>query len=117
MDDFTSALYLGFRNPASQVPPWQQLTTGVPAALKEPFINQWVADQVAKMQGLERGVVSPSSLHLFWDVFGQTGQNTIILADDKLYAVARWGLERAAARGARVINFKHQNLKDLTLKL
>ncbi|GEO06945.1 2-amino-3-ketobutyrate coenzyme A ligase [Adhaeribacter aerolatus] len=117
MDDFTSALYLGFCNPASQVPPWQQLTTGVPAALKEPFINQWVADQVAKMQGLERGVISPSSLHLFWDIFGQAGENTIILADDKLYAVARWGLERAVARGARVINFKHQNLEDLTLKL
>ncbi|WP_210464277.1 pyridoxal phosphate-dependent aminotransferase family protein [Rufibacter roseolus] len=117
MDDFTSALYLGFCNPSSQVPPWQRLTTGVPAALKEPFSNQYVAAQVAKMQGLERGVISPSSLHLFWDVFGQVKENTIILADDKLYAVARWGLERAASRRAKVIYFKHQDAKDLALKL
>ena len=117
MDDFTSALYLGFCHPAGQIPPWQCLTTGVPAALREPAINQVVADQVAQMQGLERGVLAPSSLHLFWDIFGKAGKETCILADEKVYAIARWGLERAAARGARVINFKHQDSKDLLLKL
>ncbi len=117
MDDFTSAIYLGFHNSASQILPWQQLTTGVPAALKEPTINQWVANRVAQMQGLERGVLAPSSLHLFWDVFGQVGRDTIILADEKVYAIARWGTERAAGRGAKVISFKHQDANDLSLKL
>ncbi|WP_207436074.1 pyridoxal phosphate-dependent aminotransferase family protein [Sabulibacter ruber] len=117
MDDFTSALYLGFRHPSSHVSPWQQLTTGIPAALEEPPINQWVANQVAKMQGLETGVISPSSLHLYWDVLGQARESTLILADDKSYAVARWGLERAAARGAKVVYFKHQDAQDLSLRL
>jgi 8-amino-7-oxononanoate synthase len=117
MDDFTSAVYLGFNNASRQLPPWRYLTTGVPAALYESALNKWVAGKVAKMQGLERGILAPSSLHLFWDVFGRTRKETLILYDDKIYAVGKWGLERATLRGATVVSFHHQDADSLKHKI
>jgi 8-amino-7-oxononanoate synthase len=113
MDDFTAALYLGLRHPARDLPSWQHLTTGVPAALREPAVNRRVATEVATLQGLERGVLAPSSLHLFWDVMGHLGKETLILADAHLYQVGRWGLERAACQGAKVVYFKHHHPESL----
>ncbi|MFD3003159.1 aminotransferase class I/II-fold pyridoxal phosphate-dependent enzyme [Pontibacter toksunensis] len=69
------------------------------------------------MQGLERGVLAPSSLHLFWDVMGKLGKDALVLADDKVYQVARWGLERAACHGASVLFFEHHNPKSLEQQL
>lgn len=69
------------------------------------------------MQGLERGVLSPSSLHLFWDIMGKLGNNTLILADEEVYQIAKWGLERAGCHGARVVYFKHHNPESLRLQL
>ncbi|GAA4435694.1 hypothetical protein GCM10023188_27870 [Pontibacter saemangeumensis] len=117
MDDFTSALYLGLHNPADKVQPWRQLTTGVPAALRERAADRWLAKEVARMQGLEKGVIAPSSLHLFWDVMSMLGAKDLVLADDKVYQIARWGLERAACHGAKVIYFKHHDAKSLQLQL
>lgn len=117
MVDFTSALYLGFHHDSKVIKPWRQLTTGVPAALRERKTDVWLAKEVANMQGLERGVLAPSSLHLFWDVMGRLGKEALVLADDQIYQIARWGLERAACHGASVVFFKHHNPKSLQQQL
>lgn len=113
MDDFTSALYLGLHHESASLKPWDHLTTGVPAALREPAQNSWLANEVARMQGLERGLLAPSSLHLFWDLMGQMNKETLILADAGLYQIGCWGLERASSMGAKVRFFNHHSPNSL----
>jgi len=114
MPDFTSSLYLGFRNPSHVIGSWESLTTGAPAALAEPDLNKEVAQTLARLQGCERGVLAPSTLHLFWDLFGILGQQQVaIYMDAGVYPIARWGVERAAARGAPVRAFRHHDASDL----
>ncbi|MCJ8166190.1 aminotransferase class I/II-fold pyridoxal phosphate-dependent enzyme [Pontibacter sp. E15-1] len=117
MDDFTSALYLGLRHATTAIQPWQHLTTGVPAALYEPASHRHLASELARMQGLEKGVLAPSSLHLFWDVLGKLTKNTLVLADEKVYQITRWGLERAACRGVTVAYFAHHSPAGLVQQL
>ena len=108
MLDFTSALYLGLRHPTWSLPAWSKFTTGVPAALASPPGSGHVADRVARLQTCERGVLGASTLHLFWDPFGMfTRRSVKIYVDAGLYPIARWGLERAAARGTPVREFAH----------
>lgn len=110
MPDFTSSLYLGFRHPHCTLEPWASLTTGAPAALAEPARNQAVARALAGLQGLERGVLAPSTLHLFWDLFGVLAKGqTAIFFDAGVYPIVRWGIERAAARGVPVRQFNHHD--------
>jgi 8-amino-7-oxononanoate synthase len=71
--NFTSALYLGLRHPSWSLRPWAQLTTGAPAALAPPPGARMVADMLAALQGCERAALAPSTLHLFWDLFGMVG--------------------------------------------
>jgi 8-amino-7-oxononanoate synthase len=73
--DFTSALYLGLGHASASLRPWDQLTTGAPAALVEPSDANAVARRVAALQGCERGLLAPSALHLFWDLFGALAGN------------------------------------------
>jgi 8-amino-7-oxononanoate synthase len=62
------------------------------------------------LQGCARATLASSSLHLFWDVFGALSQADIaIYLDADAYPVARWGVERAAARGAPVTRFRHKD--------
>ncbi|MHA6247937.1 aminotransferase class I/II-fold pyridoxal phosphate-dependent enzyme [Pontibacter sp. CAU 1760] len=117
MDDFTSSLYLGLRHPSQDLPPWQSLTTGVPATVREPLENLLLAQKVAHMQGLEQGIVAPSSLHLFWDVLGKLAPGTLVLADEKVYQIAQWGLESAVSQGTAVRYFKHHNPSSLHQRL
>lgn len=70
MINFASALYLGMHHPSQLLQSWQQLTLGVPAALAEPPGAEEVAGKLAQLQGSEQGVLLPSTLHLFWDLFG-----------------------------------------------
>ena len=52
----------------------------------------------------------PSTLHLFWDLFGVLGEERIAIhMDEGAYAIARWGVERVAARGAPVRRFRHHD--------
>lgn len=108
MLDFTSALYLGFRHPSHSLPSWSKFATGVPAALASPPCSVQVADKLARLQTCDRGVLGASTLHLFWDLFGMfTRARVKIYFDAGLYPIARWGVERAAARGAPIREFAH----------
>jgi 8-amino-7-oxononanoate synthase len=94
--------------------PWSQLTRGVPAAILPPPGAESVGQQLAGLIGCERGTLAPSTLHLFWDLFGTlAGQVGTIYLDDGVYPIARWGVERAAARGAHVRSFPHHNAMAL----
>ena len=47
-----------------------------------------------------------STLHAFWDLFAMLAdEGATIHVDAGAYPIACWGIERAAARGARVVRF------------
>ncbi|WFR77628.1 aminotransferase class I/II-fold pyridoxal phosphate-dependent enzyme [Janthinobacterium rivuli] len=100
MLDFSSALYLGMRHPAAALAPWSSLSLGQPAALQEPPGARALAMDLAALQGCEAAWMLPSTLHLFWDLFGMlAAERLVILVDGGSYAIARWGAERAQALG------------------
>jgi len=108
--DFTSSLYLGFRHETRSLRPWSQLTTGAPAALVRPPGSDRVASQLARLQECEAASLAPATLHLFWDLFGLlAGRQITIYLDAGTYPIARWGVERAAARGIPVHSFPHKD--------
>jgi 8-amino-7-oxononanoate synthase len=110
MLDFTSALYLGLRHPSRSLPPSSRFTSGVPAALAEPPGAVRVAHQLARLQTCESGVLGTSTFHLFWDLFGMIARHpATIYVDAGLYPIARWGVERAAARGISIRDFAHHD--------
>lgn len=114
MLDFASALYLGLRHASSSLRPWSQLTSGRPAALGISCGQQRVTQALANLIGCERAVLGPSTLHLFWDLFGILAQDRVaIYLDSRAYPIARWGVERAAARGVPVRTFAHHNPEAL----
>jgi 8-amino-7-oxononanoate synthase len=103
MADFCSALYLGLRHPARTLPHWPQLTLGKPAALQEPGGALELASELAALQGCEAALLMPSTLHLFWDVFGtlaaQAAAGLVLLVDGGTYPIMRWGAQQAVAMG------------------
>jgi 8-amino-7-oxononanoate synthase len=112
--DFTSACYLGLRHASQHLPPWAQLTTGVPAALAEAPISIRIAADLAPLLGGERATLAPSTLHLFWDLFGMFAMTTCTIhLDSGAYATAQWGVERASARGVPTWTFRHHDWVDL----
>jgi 8-amino-7-oxononanoate synthase len=116
--DFTSSLYLGFRHSREELPGWPFLTAGKPAALWEPELARTVARQAAALQGAESGLVSTSTLHLFWDVLGWLADRRYrVHLDAGAYPIARWGVERAAGRGAPVARFRHYDANHLERSL
>ena len=63
-----------------------------------------------RLQDCERATLLPSTLHLFWDLFGVLAREPVrIYMDAGTYAVARWGVERAAAQGVSVRHFPHHD--------
>jgi 8-amino-7-oxononanoate synthase len=114
MPDFTSALYLGLEHSSRALPAWRRLTTGRPAVLEPASEAAPVAAALAALQGCAAATLAPSTLHLFWDLFGiVAGEGTGIAVDGGTYAVARWGAERAAARGVPVRGFAHRDADAL----
>jgi 8-amino-7-oxononanoate synthase len=112
--DFSSALYLGLRHPSASLEPWEALTTGRPAALGLPPETERAAEAIAALVGCERASLAPSTLHLFWDLFGVLAAHPIeIHRDAGVYAVGGWGVERAAALGARVREIPHFDVAAL----
>lgn len=106
--DFTSALYLGMRHPAAALPAWQELTLGKPAALEPVPGETELGAALARLMDCEAACLLPSSLHLFWDLLGWLASAPVaLLVDGAAYPVARWGVERAAARGVPVHCFRH----------
>lgn len=118
MLDFTSALYLGLRHPTWSLRSWAQLTSGAPAVLAVSASQVQVARALAELQGCERATLGPSTLHLFWDLFGVlTTREIVIYLDAGTYPIARWGVERAAARGIPVRHFPHYDPGALRQRL
>jgi 8-amino-7-oxononanoate synthase len=108
MLDFSSVLYLGMHHPSRSLRPWETLTYGAPAALRAPEGAVLVAQNLAELQGCERAVLAPSTLHLFWDLFSILSRDdTAIYMDAGVYPIGRWGVERAASRGVPVKSFSH----------
>jgi 8-amino-7-oxononanoate synthase len=101
-------------HPSRVLRPWDQLTTGVPSALAEHPDAGRLAQSLAALIGCDRATLAPSTLHLFWDLFGiLTRQPVVIYVDSGVYPVARFGVERAAARGVTVRTFPHLDLGAL----
>jgi len=116
MLDFSSALYLGLRHPSRTLRPWVSLSSGRPAVLGTSPSAVEVARQLAALIGCESAVLLPSTLHLFWDVFGLLAQERIAIhMDEGVYAIARWGVERAAACGTPVRQFRHHSPAHLLI--
>ncbi|NML63595.1 aminotransferase class I/II-fold pyridoxal phosphate-dependent enzyme [Hymenobacter sp. RP-2-7] len=101
MPDFTSALYLGPRQ--LPPPPGLLLSPGRPAALAEAGAARQVANEVARRQGLAAGVLAPSTLHLFHDVFQLMPANGVLVLARHLYPVGQWGSQQAQLRRLPVV--------------
>ena len=98
--DFTSALYLGMRHPSAALGSWEALSLGRPAALQEAPGAVRLAQALARLQGCEAATLLPSTLHLFWDLFGMLASERVaLLIDSGAYPIARWGAERGRALG------------------
>jgi len=110
--DLTSSLYLGLRHDSAVVPPWTQLTTGVPAALAAAPQAGPVAARLAELIGTRAATLAPSTLHAFWDLFVALGARQIFV-DAGTYPIARWGAERACCAGAAVRTFRHHDPEAL----
>jgi len=83
-----------------------------------PAAARTVAQTLAALIGCERATLAPSTLHLFWDWFGMlAGDAAAIYLDAGVYPIARWGVERAAARGVPVRNFPHHDAEALRRQL
>ncbi|SAK85835.1 8-amino-7-oxononanoate synthase [Caballeronia hypogeia] len=117
MIDFASALYLGMRHPAGALGGWDALTSGLPAALAAAPLARRVAADAAALQGAEAGMVGASTLHLAIDAFELLGRTHALIADDALYPVMRWALERMIGRGVPVTWFRQGDAADLARKL
>jgi 8-amino-7-oxononanoate synthase len=114
MPDFTSALYLGFAHPSASLPPWRSLTLGRPAALEEQAGARMLARELTQLIGGKAGILYPSTLHLFRDVFQVAApKGTIILFDAASYPIARWGAEGAALNGIPIETFPHRDVMAL----
>lgn len=100
MADFTSALYLGMRHPSASLDGWDALTLGRPAALQQAPGALRLGAALARLQGCAAATLLPSTLHLFWDLFGMLARERVaLLVDGGAYPIARWGAERGRALG------------------
>lgn len=118
MADFTSALYLGLAHGHADLRPWRRLTAGAPAALVPPAGSRSVTRHLALLVGSQAATLGVSTLHLFWDLFGQLRRAPLrILADAALYPVGRWGIERAVAAGVPADSFAHHDPGSLARRL
>jgi 8-amino-7-oxononanoate synthase len=118
MLDFTSAVYLGIHHPSGSLRPWARLTTGAPAALVTAAGVRRLERALAALIWCERAIVAPSTLHLFWDLFGMLATSPVAIYFDRgAYPIARWGVERALAQGVRVRSFHHHDPSALRAQL
>ncbi|MFM9948286.1 MAG: aminotransferase class I/II-fold pyridoxal phosphate-dependent enzyme [Saprospiraceae bacterium] len=112
--DFSTSLYLGMDHGSAELRKWDVLTSGVPAAFHEIPDAIAVGKALANLQGLEDGVVAPSTLHLFWDWFGGlNSKKDLIFIDGQIYRIGVWGAERAMSKGVRCVRFRHQTPASL----
>lgn len=112
MVDFTSSLFLGMTHESGALR-WSELTTGKPAALERSAAAKAVARSAAALLGCRRAVATTSTLHAFVDLFAGPGAAPVVLYDEVVYPVVRWGIERAERRGADVRPFRHRDAGSL----
>ncbi len=118
MLDFTSSLYLGMRHASASLGGWAQLTTGVPPAGRVPAAAAAVGERIAALQGCERAVLFPSTLHAFWDLCDVLCEERVaIFVDAGTYAVAARGGVRARLRGVTVQAFAHHDWRALAARI
>src|SRR5262245_1230749 len=114
MLDFTSALYLGLTHASASLTPWRALTLGRPAALEDPPGARYFARALAELMGGKTGLLFPSTLHLFRDLFSTLAdKRSIILVDAAAYAIARWGMEFSKLQGVGVESYPHHDADGL----
>jgi len=77
-----------------------------------------LAGELASMTGFESATLAPSTLHVFWDLFGIWPKERIsIHMDERAYPVGRWGVERMAAQGVPAGTFAHHDPDALASRL
>jgi 8-amino-7-oxononanoate synthase len=115
MLDFTSCLYLGMRHEHGRLRPWRQLTAGRPAALCTSAQEDRVAAALAQFLRCESAALATSTLHIFWDLFDVLASEGIAIhVDSDTYPIARWGVERARAKGIAASFFGTGDLPSLS---
>jgi len=118
MLDFTSSSYLGMDHAMAALQPWSRLSSGRPVALGMPKLERRVAGELAELVGSPGALLGPSTLHLFWDLFGLLATTRVaIYLDAGAYPIARWGVERARVSGALVRVFRHHDPASLEQRL
>ena len=118
MGSFTEALYLGMYHPPGALRAWHRLTTGMPSALDSPAEYGRVALALARLMGLNAGVLGRSTLHLFLDlVYSLSRERVMFFLDSGLYPVGRWAATRAAVPATRVALFRHHDVGSLRQRL
>lgn len=85
--------------------------------MNEPPINREIAQKVASLQGMEYGILAPSTLHLWLDFFQAIDRNTVLLIDEQAYPLMDWISRLATGRGIKVLNFPGQQIAKLRLLL
>ncbi|MGV9947009.1 hypothetical protein [Rhodococcus aetherivorans] len=106
--DFTSALFLDFRHRAQELPLWQSLTTGVPAALRSTATSAAVARLVAHEHWTAAGSVARSTLHAAIDVLGTLPRSgDRILLDRAGYPITQLAALLPRSRGVAVADYPH----------
>lgn len=104
------------RHPSHAIGAWGGLTTGAPAAFAEPGIVGELERELADLSGCDAVALAPSTLHAFWDLFDMIAcAGHDILLDSGAYEVARWGVERAACRGAVVRTFRSHDVSHVRM--
>jgi len=94
------------RHASWDLPGWDELTLGKPAALEEPPGASHVERELASLTGCEAAVLGPSTLHLFLDLFALlAASGTGIFLDRGSYPVAQWAARQAGLSGAPAIFF------------
>ncbi|WP_276482028.1 aminotransferase class I/II-fold pyridoxal phosphate-dependent enzyme [Paraflavitalea pollutisoli] len=97
---------------------WSSLTTGRPAILGEVRIARQVGKEIAALQGLEKGLVSPSTLHLYYDLFDWLCHQPVrVYIDEKVYPVSRYGIEKLLLRKIPVSYFRHMDAQHLARQM
>jgi 8-amino-7-oxononanoate synthase len=114
MLDFTSALYLGFAHSSDSLGPWRALTLGQPAALQDPPCARRIADGLARLTGTPAGLLFPSTLHLFRDLFAAiVDKQATLLVDAGAYPILRWGTEHVQLQGTPLATYPHYDTTAL----
>lgn len=117
--DLSTVGYLGLRHVPGELRAWDCLGKGRPQAVDEvdPFMDT-LAARIASLQGCEAAIFAASTFQLFWDLFDLlSDEEVMIYLEEKVYPIARWGVERAAAQGVSVLSFLHQSPESLNFLL